>query len=63
MCLGVYSLHSEGILHRDLKSLNVFLTADGTAKIGDLGSAVKVGENLEKKEMSMNIKKRENKQL
>jgi serine/threonine protein kinase len=48
MCLGVYSLHSEGILHRDLKSLNVFLTADGTAKIGDLGSSVEVGDKLEK---------------
>jgi NIMA (never in mitosis gene a)-related kinase len=44
ICLGVHSLHSEGILHRDLKSLNVFLTADGIAKIGDLGCSIKAGD-------------------
>ena len=33
---GLHDLHSYNILHRDLKSANVFLFRDGTAKLGDL---------------------------
>ena len=33
---GLNDLHSYNILHRDLKSANVFLFRDGTAKLGDL---------------------------
>ena len=33
---GLHDLHSYNILHRDLKSANVFLFHDGTAKLGDL---------------------------
>ena len=33
---GLKALHDLKILHRDLKSANVFLLSDGTAKLGDL---------------------------
>ena len=33
---GLHDLHEYNILHRDLKSANVFLFHDGTAKLGDL---------------------------
>ena len=33
---GLKSLHDLNILHRDIKSSNVFLFGDGTAKLGDL---------------------------
>ena len=33
---GLHDLHQYNILHRDLKSANVFLFHDGTAKLGDL---------------------------
>lgn len=38
--LGLAELHQEGIVHRDFKPPNVFLTGDAVvAKVGDLGEA------------------------
>ena len=37
--LGVQALHRNSILHRDLKSANVFLASHNRLKIGDLGVA------------------------
>lgn len=33
---GMKSLHDKNILHRDLKSANIFITENGTYKLGDL---------------------------
>ncbi|XP_007495450.2 serine/threonine-protein kinase Nek3 isoform X3 [Monodelphis domestica] len=39
MCLGVNHIHKKRVLHRDIKSKNVFLTQNGNIKLGDFGSA------------------------
>lgn len=33
---GLKSLHDKKILHRDLKSANIFISEDGKYKLGDL---------------------------
>ncbi len=37
--LGLHYLHARKILHRDLKTMNLFVNAEGNIKIGDLGVA------------------------
>jgi NIMA (never in mitosis gene a)-related kinase len=44
LCLSLEYIHGRRMLHRDLKSQNVFLTANGTVKLGDFGIS-KVLEN------------------
>nr|XP_019943683.1 PREDICTED: serine/threonine-protein kinase Nek3 [Paralichthys olivaceus] len=39
MCAGAKHIHDKRVLHRDLKSKNIFLTDNGTIKLGDFGSA------------------------
>ena len=42
---GIKTLHDMNILHRDLKSSNIFLCRDGTVKIGDLNVS-KIAQGL-----------------
>lgn len=43
--LAVNHLHSKKIIHRDIKSLNLFLTESGDIMLGDLGIARAMSEN------------------
>ncbi len=40
ICQALEHAHARSVVHRDLKPGNVWLTADGTAKLGDFGLAV-----------------------
>ena len=37
MVSGIRYMHAHHVLHRDLKTANIFLTKEGTVKIGDFG--------------------------
>ena len=39
ICLGLKHVHDRKILHRDLKTQNIFLTKSGVVKLGDFGIA------------------------
>ena len=39
ICLGLRYIHSKHVLHRDMKTTNIFLTEEKEVRIGDLGVA------------------------
>ena len=43
---GLKYLHKSDIIHRDLKSANIFLTKKGIVKIGDLNVSKIIGKNM-----------------
>src|SRR5205823_268760 len=44
VCQGLHRAHKHNLIHRDVKPDNVLLTADGTAKLTDLGLVKGLGE-------------------
>lgn len=44
ICLALEYVHGRKVLHRDLKTQNIFLTGNNTVKLGDFGIS-KVLEN------------------
>mmetsp|Transcript_27914 Transcript_27914/g.29086 ORF Transcript_27914/g.29086 Transcript_27914/m.29086 type:complete len:529 (-) Transcript_27914:57-1643(-) len=48
ICLAIKHIHDKKILHRDLKSQNIFLTENGLIKLGDFGIAKCLNFTMEK---------------
>ena len=45
ICNAMQHMHKKRIMHRDLKPANIFLTLDGTIKVGDFGLSRELSEN------------------
>uniref|UniRef100_F7IHX6 Mitogen-activated protein kinase kinase kinase 4 n=1 Tax=Callithrix jacchus TaxID=9483 RepID=F7IHX6_CALJA len=45
--IAINVLHDHGIVHRDIKGANIFLTSSGLIKLGDFGCSVKLKNNAQ----------------
>ncbi|XP_074436409.1 mitogen-activated protein kinase kinase kinase 4 isoform X12 [Larus michahellis] len=45
--VAINVLHEHGIVHRDIKGANIFLTSSGLIKLGDFGCSVKLKNNTQ----------------
>lgn len=52
LCLALDCIHRKKILHRDIKASNIFLTSNGTVKLGDFGIS-RVLENTQEQALTM----------
>lgn len=43
LLIGLYYIHQNNILHRDIKTANILVTKDGKLKLADFGLARAVG--------------------
>ena len=50
VCHGLLAFHKRNMLHRDIKSDNVFLTNEGDVKLADLGFSVFLSEEKQARE-------------
>ena len=46
LLLGVEALHAANIVHRDIKSANIFLYKNGKVKLGDLNVSAIYSEGI-----------------
>lgn len=37
--MGILHIHSKGVIHRDIKCLNIMLTSQNTVKLGDMSES------------------------
>ncbi|KAK7500538.1 hypothetical protein BaRGS_00008113, partial [Batillaria attramentaria] len=47
ICLAIKHIHDRKILHRDIKSQNIFLSSSGTVQLGDFGIAKVLNNTVE----------------
>ena len=48
ICLAIKHVHDRKIIHRDLKTQNIFLTGSNTVKLGDFGIAKHLQHTIQK---------------
>ncbi|WP_406694482.1 serine/threonine-protein kinase [Singulisphaera sp. Ch08] len=46
IAMGLEHAHLKGLIHRDVNPYNIMVTADGTAKLADLGLAIDLAEQV-----------------